>query len=326
MTGPARAQAKWRRIDWGFVLEAPARWVTVAWFAFSAAWTAYWVIASGDLGGDGRLYTMASAAWLDGDDPWRTWLDWHGGGAGRVYFGAPPPTLLVFAPFTILPVGIAGLAWVAIDAICIVAVVRSLGLAWWWVLFPPGVAATAVGNPEPVMLALLVLSSGRLAMLAPLVKPYAAIPLVGERRWRALVGAVALIGVTAIIAPWGAFVADLPWVRSVIEAQAAGLSAWAHPVLVPVSALALASLGLRRAAWYAVPVLWPSTQIHYALVSLPALGSVPLLAVAFSLPLPGAPAVGVVCLAAWLLLRRLMARRRPVADAGVMADDIAGHG
>lgn len=304
-----------RGIDWRYVRDTPARWAAVLWFGFYSVWTTYWAVVAGDLGGDGRLYTMAASAWLAGEDPWRTWVDWHGGGAGRIYFGAPPPTLLFFAPFTPLPPEVAGLAWVAIDAVAIVAIVRRLKLPWWWLLFPPGVVATVAGNPEPVMLALLVLFRGRLAALAPLLKPYAAIPLAGERRWRSLLVAAAILVLTAVLLPWGTFLAELDRVRAVLEDQAANLSAWAYPVLIPASVLALASLGLRRAAWLAVPVLWPSSQIHYALVSLPVVAGVPLLAVAFSLPLPGAPAVGVICLAAWLLLRRMAVRRRQAEAA-----------
>jgi catechol 2,3-dioxygenase-like lactoylglutathione lyase family enzyme len=83
--------------------------------------------------------------------------------------------------------------------------------------------------------------------------------------------------------------------------------------------IALVLLGRERAAWLAVPVLWPATQLHYTVIALPAL--TPFLA-AFAAPNhPGYLAVGVICYAFWVrrdffqrTRLRLVGRRRPVSD------------
>ena len=48
------------------------------------------------------------------------------------------------------------------------------------------------------------------------------------------------------------------------------MSALAIPMLLPVAGLALILMGRRRAAWWIVPVLWPSTQWYYASLVMPA--------------------------------------------------------
>ena len=158
------------------------------------------------------------------------------------------------------------------------------------------------GNPEPLVLACLVAGSDWAACLAPLGKVYAIAPLAGERRWKALALAAVVMACTAVVLPWARFIADLTEVSATLTAQAANLSAFSVPWLLPVGVLGLASLGLRRAGWLAVPVLWPHTQLHYAATALPEMS--PLLAVGFSLPIPGAPAVAV---AAQALVERVRA-------------------
>jgi hypothetical protein len=54
-----------------------------------------------------------------------------------------------------------------------------------------------------------------------------------------------------------------------------------------IGAVALLSLGIRRAGWLAVPILWPWTQAHYMVISTPALS--PTLALVWCLPDVPAP-------------------------------------
>jgi len=51
-----------------------------------------------------------------------------------------------------------------------------------------------------------------------------------------------------------------------------------------IAVVALLALGLRRAGWLAVPLLWPSTQIHYMALAMP--GLTPYLALAWCIPMP----------------------------------------
>ncbi len=104
---------------------------------------------------DARLYLEATRVWLAGGDPWNVQL------AGN-YFAAPPPTLLAFAPFTVLPADTA----VALIALAViggaVATIRLLHLRWWWLLFPPLVQCVLSGNVQSLIVP-LILRAGRRA-------------------------------------------------------------------------------------------------------------------------------------------------------------------
>jgi hypothetical protein len=88
------------------------------------------------------------------------------------------------------------------------------------------------------------------------------------------------------------------------------LSTFGEPIGMIIGAVALLSLGWRRGLWLLTPVLWPSTQLHYAAVSLPGLTRVS--ALLFAVPVPGAPLIGVVLAAA-------LARLAPAMDPAVVA-------
>ncbi len=308
----------WQRAahpDWAFVRRIGIPAALFTWFFLLSAPPFLDAVAVG-LGGDARLYAQAARAWLEGGDPWRAGLYWPATGQ-TVYIASTPPTLLFFAPFAYLPAWLTGAAWITGDAVAMLFVVRRLHLPPWYLVWPPFVAALQNGNPEPVMLALLVLGAGA---LAPLVKPYALLPLAGERRWRALAAGVFLTVATMPLLPWGTFVADRLWIEHVLAAQNGWHGdAWVFPVLAPITLLALLSFGWRRAAWLAIPALLPGAQIHYALIAVPALS--PLLAVAAGASLPGAFAVAVIIEA----LRRATRRGRRARPAnGRLRLDSAG--
>ena len=63
-----------------------------------------------------------------------------------------------------------------------------------------------------------------------------------------------------------------------------GMSATATPVLIPVAVIALLVMGRQRAAWWIVPVLWPSTQWYYASLAMP--GATLISAVVVAIPVP----------------------------------------
>lgn len=235
-------------------------------------------------GSNATLYAAAARAWLNGADPWQVT-------EFGIRFAAPPPTLLLYAPFAFSPPFVTAAFWLVADLLALAFVIRRLHLAWWWALFPPIWEGLLDGSPETVVLACLVATGPLIQALAPLLKVYAIAPLVGERRWRAVAITLLALGLTAIVLPWTLFLADLPLVSSTLADQAANLSAYSVPLLLPVGLLGLAALGARRAGWLAVPVLWPHTQLHYATMTLPVM--TPLLAVGFSLPIPGASAVAV---------------------------------
>lgn len=186
----------------------------------------------------------------------------------------------------------AGILGVVLLAVLALAALRTLGLPAYWVFFVPILDGILVGSLDIATLAVLVIAGGRLSALAPFLKIYGAIPMIGERRWRALALSGLALAITAPVLPWGMFLASLPDVASHLASQSMTTSVWGSIPLMLVFGLGLLSLGLRRAGWLAVPILWPSTQPHYAAISLPVVATSMILAIgyAFSFLMPWAPA------------------------------------
>jgi hypothetical protein len=250
------------------------------------------------VGSHAANYTAAAAGWLAGGDPW------HVGPPAAIYAG-PPPMLLLFVPFIPLSTDVTRLAWVAAMFLLAMWVIRRIGLPGYWVAFPPMFQAIFLGHPEVLVLWLLVFG-GPLSGVAAAIKPYAAAPLVAERRWSAFLVAIAVVIVTAPFLPWATFVADLPSITADLVRQNHGDSTFGSPILMVLAALGLVSLGLRRGLWLSVPLLWPLAQPMYKTASLPALS--PFLAITWSIPVPGFTLVGVLVEA--IVLR--LASRRPL--------------
>jgi hypothetical protein len=62
-----------------------------------------------------------------------------------------------------------------------------------------------------------------------------------------------------------------------------------------VAIVALLFAGRERAAWLAVPALWPTTQWYYSTLAIPAL--TPIAAAVIAMPVPGAAVVAAVIVA-----------------------------
>jgi hypothetical protein len=281
-------------LDLAAALGAPRRfrltWDVVLLVAFvpGAAWSVIVsIIAPMTIGSHGAIYADAAQAWLTGVDPWLI-------GPPAVIYGGPPTMLLPFAPFAFLPWDVTRMAWVAIDAGVAIWAIRRLGLPAYWLIFPPLFEAIVLGHPEVLVLGLVVLR-GPLGGLAVLIKPYAVLPFLAERRWTAIiVGAVAAL-ITFPFLPWGRFFAELPQIGATLARQSQGDSVFGQPLLMVIAVVALAALGPRRALWLAVPVLWPYAQPIYKTMSMPML--TPVVALAWALPLPNATLAGIVALA-----------------------------
>lgn len=264
-----------------------------AWFRRN--WLAVWfgtitaIRASALLGGtpgfDARLYLEATRAWLNGADPWIV--------VESQRFAAPPLTLVPLAPIAMLPEGLGVGLLLALAVAGAVATIRILGLPWWWVLFPPVLDGVWNGNPQVLLVPLILGGAGP---LAGFLKIYAIVPMVLTLRWRALVLTVIGVGLTAPFLPWPSYIAKFGELSTALNTQSdGGLSATAIPWLVPIAALALVLAGRERAAWLAVPVLWPATQWYYSTLAMPAL--TPLAAAAMGVPIPGMTVVAAVLVA-----------------------------
>lgn len=244
---------------------------------------------------DLRLYLAGTAEWLHGGDPWSVHF-------ATLHFAAAPPSLLPIAPFTLLPEGLAVMILTALALVASFWTLRRLGLPWWWITWPPLVDNLWNGNPQLFLIPLLL---GPGAWLAPIIKAYAIVPLLVQWRVRTLVF-IGLVGlVTLPILPWALFVQHLSTTTTLLSEQSqGGMSAWFVPVLVPFTVVALVAMGRRRASWWLVPALWPSTQWYYSLMAMPAL--TPLTAAILAAPVQGGPAVGAIVagLEVWYRRRR----------------------
>ena len=271
-------------------------WLLATWFIAISAMRLVLIAGDGP-GFDGRLYRSATVAWLNGRDPWTVVQ-------GGVYFAAPPPSLLPMIPFALLP---EPMAIVLLLAACLAAsvwAIRRLHAPLWWLAFPPLVDGIWNANVHVLVMPLIVAG---LAPVAVMVKIYAGVvPAVRFER-RTLVAITAVLLISAPLLPWVRFVNELPTILMQLRLQSGGgqsITALPLPWLVPAVALALVALafaGRERAAWLAVPVLWPSTQWYYASIAIPALVASPESLVAAAIlaaPIGQAPLIAVVALGA----------------------------
>jgi hypothetical protein len=236
---------------------------------------------------DARLYILATRAWLSGEDPWSTQIR-------DFYFAAPPPTLLPFAPLTVLSDDQAVAVVALLVVLGAIATVRMLRLPWYWVLFPPLTQAMLSANVQALLIPLILIGQGPLASF---LKVYAAVPLAVLGRWRALfVAAIALV-ISAPVLPWATFFDRLPWITaSLAEQTHYALPTAVLVAAVPFALIALAIVGRERAAWLVVPALWPSQQFYYGTLAMGARSAVAAALVA--LPVPGSGLLALLVLAA----------------------------
>jgi hypothetical protein len=289
-------------------------------------WFIYWVRDScwsiptdGRLGIDGRIYYRAAQAWLEGRDPWLAGVPVSG---FRFDFAGPPPTVLAFVPFAVLPEYLFTIAWLAISAAAALYTVHRVGRPMWWLLFPPLVQGVLVGNPQVLCLAVLLASSDWLRSLAIPLKAYAALPMLAERRWRALGILAGASALSFALWPglWFTYLSEFSLISARIAGQSfGGFSATRDGSLLAVTALAVGALALvdlRAAGWLAVPALWPSSQFFYSAFALPVMS--PILAVGLAVDQYSLPAQVICVYAVWRIGRRVIP---PLMSANAGAEE-----
>jgi hypothetical protein len=269
------------------------------------------------IGGDGLIYHRAVTNWFNGGDPWSAYIV-HPGSGHAYHFYALPPTLVVLAPFGLVPESWAGATSVIGCAIAAVYILRRLRLPWFWTIFPPLFQGVLSGNPGIPMLALLIASHPILHVLAPQLKVYGGVPLLGERRWRAVFLAAGFTLATMLVFPelWLAFLdgATAKGNRLLEEANG-GFSAYQYgPVILALTAAAMvifARFDLRAAGWLAPVALWPATQFHWATLAMPVM--TPWMAFVLPLHVQGVPLLAVLIqalLTTWQRVRSRAVRSR----------------
>jgi hypothetical protein len=264
-------------VDWAYIRRMTWWLVPLGFLGLDLVVLAKYVEPSVLVGFDASLYAEASRAWLEGTDPWQV-------SQQGIFYGAPPPTLVPFALFAFLPGIVTSLIWIIGSAALAALAIRALRLAWWWLAFPPIVDSVLVGNPDVAVLAALVVAGGRLDVVAPFLKIYALVPMVGERRWRSVVVCLAALAASLLVLPWSSWIAQLPAITANLATTSETTSVYGQPVLMLMAVVVLLALGLRRAGWLSVPLLWPHTQLHYLAISVP--GLTPFLALAWCFPTP----------------------------------------
>ena len=227
---------------------------------------------------DGQLYLEATRVWLAGGDPFSVVVH-------RLSLAAPPPTFLPLVPFAILPPAL-GLALLAVAlVVSAVLTIRLLRLPWWWLAFPPLVECVITGNAHGLLLPLMLTGRGWLAVL---LKIYAAVPLAFLGQWRQLFLAAVAILVTVPILPWGSYISKYADISArYAETSRAGLPFEALIAFAPLALLAFLIVGREKAAWMAVPALWPSPQPYYSTLGMPTRSAVAMAVIAIPLPQPG---------------------------------------
>lgn len=268
----------------------------------------------GVLGIDARIYYRAAAAWVDGTSPWDAFAMQQAGGE-VFHFAALPTAAVLIAPLTTLAEDAFVAIWLLISAVLSIWTIRRLGLSWWWLMFPPTILGVVSGNPQNILLALLLSSSAPLRALAPMLKVYALLPLLTRRMFVSAALAVVFASVTWFAArdlwlEYGSRSSEI--VARLNLESVGGHSAWVRPeLLLPPALLGLALLWMvdqRATGWLAAPAVFPATQFHISTMALPVIagGASPWLAAGLAIPIQG---VAPLVIAAFGVLRFVSAFR-----------------
>jgi hypothetical protein len=266
-----------------------------------------WLAKPDLLGIDARHYQRAAAAWLGGGDPWAVT-------EGGIKYASGPHTLLFYAPTNPLPLAVSVAFWMVVGLGASVWLVRRLEIPLWWLAFPPLFHAIWNGNPQTIVLALLILGGPLAAAVAVLFKLYAALPILLRPRLKVWVAVGMALLVTLPLLPWQLYLQDGLGIGDHLASAWNG-SAWRIPILVAPTLLGLWILRRDGADWLAVPAIWPATQFYYVSMALPVAARRPILAAALALPVPLMTPIAVMVMAALKVWRERHERQVGLAVA-----------
>ena len=258
------------------------------------------------IGIDATIYYRGSAAWIAGADPWSA-------GFATLHYVGTPATVLLLAPFTVLPERVFAFLAVGISLAAAFYLLRRVRLPVWWIAFPPLGQGILNGNPVVVMMALLVAAHPIADALAATLRLHALAPIGAEARWRGLLATAGLTAISVVLVPglWASFLGSLPLIGSRYGAESGGggMSAIGTPALWIAAAVAIGVLVIidrRAAGWLVIPALFPATGYYTAIMALPLIRPwMALLLLPFS---PGWPALAVIVYAIVRAAERLYDR------------------
>jgi hypothetical protein len=209
----------------------------------------------------------------------------------------------------LLPFGedVAVASWVVANTAAVAYIIRRFGLPLWVLLLQPVVEGWLSASPDLALAGVVLLGGG---WLAALTKPYSAPALIAERQWRQVAAAVTLLLVSFPFLPWIGFYESRDVIAGSFEQFARyPVSAAGSPVLIALVTVSLVSLGWRRGWSLLTPGLL-AQQPHYNVFFLRTIVRSRILALAMTLPLPHAAAIGVVTYAAVEWLRPMIRARK----------------
>lgn len=266
-----------------------------AWFV---AIDVLWILKPITFAIDARHYQKAAAAWLSGGDPWQTF-------EMGVRYASGPHTLLFYAPTSLVRFDLAVGVWMLAGLGAAVWVVRRLGLPIWWVAFPPLMHAIWNGNPQTVMLALLLVGHPLASAAAAGLKLYAMVQMLFRPRHFLVAGV--FLAVTLLVLPWQLYIQNGGGVEDHLNDAWNG-SAARFPLLLIPTVAALWILRARGGEWWSIPAVWPATQFYYVATVLPVVAQRPALAALAAIPVPLLIPVMVIGLAIQELRERRLAQ------------------
>ena len=288
---------------------AVARFALPAWFL---AWTLVrieqlgWTGVSWDLSFIGRdfwIYRNAADALLATGNPWTASAPWNG---TDWHFAAAPTAAQLFVPFLLVPAGLAFVLFTALSLGTVLVGFRRIGVPAWWLLFPPMTEGLFAGNPQILVLGLLLVgrpaSSGRsigvgVARAAAVgLKIYAVLPVVARREWRAVVAIAAVFLASVLLSPstWRLYIDQFSSISARVVAESHGglsaalfldpkifgsalpdsqsirmIASFALYGLMIALVLLVAIRDVPSAGWLAAPLLWPAAEYHLATMTVP---------------------------------------------------------
>jgi hypothetical protein len=280
----------------------------VALFGWFARWAWYSVhmqfVSGGKLAVDAHIYYRGAQAWVNGSDPWSAVAS---SADYRFHFAAPPPTVILFAPFTLIPEQVFATGFMLLSIAAAFYILRRVNLPAWWIAFPPLLVGALSGNPVVVGVACALTGSRWLAPIGVAAKVYVGAALVAERRWMALaITPIVMLATVILFWPlWHQYLVDYSSISSTIGHESlGGFSATRSVPLFIVTAVMMAILAVidfRAACWLAVPALAPFTEFHASIFALPVMS--PILAIGLGYPRQGLAPVVICVYVAWRILR-----------------------
>ncbi len=255
-TSPALTSVRthWLRVaawylEYGSLVRRVGNVLLFLWFVWQTyARISFFVRLNFPLGIDATIYYRGVVAWLDGSDPWAASLSVNG---YAYHYAGSPVTTVLMAPASLLGEQLFTYCWLGLTLAATVWTLRRLHFPLWWLLFPPIAEGLFSGNPQLVVLALLVANNSVASALATGLKVYAFIPLFGETRWRQIGIAVLFNAATILVAPglWLDYLRELGSISSRLEVESLqGLSAFYHPMLLAICIVALVLARSARSA------------------------------------------------------------------------------